>query len=199
MNTLIVNLYAGPGAGKSTGAAYLFYRMKASGINCEYITEFAKDKTWEHNAMSLNCQFYISGKQAYRIARVNGQVDVIVTDSPILLGALYAKQPHIINACIGEDAMYENQLNVFINRKKEYNPIGRNQTETEAKLIDVQTKEFLVSHNKEFMEIDGNEAGYEKVLIEIQKRIGEKEPPKDLDSDTEEPYPPYLNRPKYNA
>ena len=24
-NTLIVNLYAGPGAGKSTGAAYIFF------------------------------------------------------------------------------------------------------------------------------------------------------------------------------
>ena len=27
-NTLIVNLYAGPGAGKSTGAAYIFAKLK---------------------------------------------------------------------------------------------------------------------------------------------------------------------------
>ena len=27
-NTLIVNLYAGPGAGKSTGAAYIFFFCK---------------------------------------------------------------------------------------------------------------------------------------------------------------------------
>ena len=27
-NTLLVNLYAGPGAGKSTGAAYIFAKLK---------------------------------------------------------------------------------------------------------------------------------------------------------------------------
>lgn len=42
--TLVVNLFAQPGAGKSTGAAYLFYNLKCLGVNCEYVSEFAKDK-----------------------------------------------------------------------------------------------------------------------------------------------------------
>ena len=64
-STLIVNLMGGPGTGKSTHAGGTFYRMKRSGINCEYIQEYAKDKTWSEdvqqpffaNHMSLENNF----------------------------------------------------------------------------------------------------------------------------------------------
>lgn len=54
-STIVVNLFAGPGAGKSTGAAYIFAMLKMHGIDCELVTEFAKDKTWEHNSKALSC------------------------------------------------------------------------------------------------------------------------------------------------
>ena len=41
---LVVNLTGAPGAGKSTGAAYVFSQLKMRGINCELVTEYAKDK-----------------------------------------------------------------------------------------------------------------------------------------------------------
>ena len=46
---IVVNLFGSPGAGKSTGAADVFSRLKKLGINAELVAEFAKDKTWEHN------------------------------------------------------------------------------------------------------------------------------------------------------
>ena len=46
---LVVNLFGAPGAGKSTGAAYIFSKLKMSGINVELVTEFAKDKVWEES------------------------------------------------------------------------------------------------------------------------------------------------------
>ena len=55
-STIVVNLFAGPGAGKSTGAAYIFSKLKMAGVDAEYVTEFAKDKTWEENQKVLNCQ-----------------------------------------------------------------------------------------------------------------------------------------------
>jgi adenylate kinase family enzyme len=58
-NTIIVNLFAGPGAGKSTGAAYVFAKLKLAGIDCEYVSEFAKDKVWENNSEVFKNQFYI--------------------------------------------------------------------------------------------------------------------------------------------
>lgn len=40
---LTVNLYGAPGAGKSTGAAYIFSQLKMRGVNAELVTEFAND------------------------------------------------------------------------------------------------------------------------------------------------------------
>ena len=42
-DTLIINLIGGPGSGKSTTAAGLFYKLKQMGIDCEMALEFAKD------------------------------------------------------------------------------------------------------------------------------------------------------------
>ena len=44
---LVVNLFGAPGAGKSTGASYVFSQLKMMGVNAELVTEFAKDKVWE--------------------------------------------------------------------------------------------------------------------------------------------------------
>lgn len=60
MPTLVVNLFGGPGSGKSTGAAYVFARLKMLGYNAELVTEFAKDKTWEKNETALAAQDYIT-------------------------------------------------------------------------------------------------------------------------------------------
>lgn len=46
---LVVNLYGAPCAGKSTAAAYIFSRLKMAGVNCELITEFAKDMVYDGN------------------------------------------------------------------------------------------------------------------------------------------------------
>ena len=56
---IAINLAGPPGAGKSTGAAYLFYKLKTMGINAELVTEFAKDKTWEHNMKALGYNILI--------------------------------------------------------------------------------------------------------------------------------------------
>lgn len=173
MNTLIINLFAGPGAGKSTGACHIFSRLKQMGIDCEYISEFAKEKVWEHNKEVLKCQFYISGKQAYKISRVNGKVDVIITDSPILLGAMYdgGGNPHLRDAILDEFNKYNN-INFFITRVKGYNPNGRVQTEEEAIDLDKKIKDFLIETNQDFIEVDGDDGGYEQVIDCILKRLG---------------------------
>lgn len=56
---IVVNLFGAPGAGKSTGAAYIFSLLKMAGVNAELVTEFAKDKTWEHNTKALDNQVYM--------------------------------------------------------------------------------------------------------------------------------------------
>lgn len=174
--TLIINFFAGPGAGKSTMAAGVFYKLKMKGVNCELITEHAKDLTWEKNWTALGNQLLTSATQIYKQERVENQVDIIVTDSPMLLGMFYwndknKKKKNHFKKLLYEIFGEKNNLNVFIKRKKKYNPIGRNQTEKEAQEIDKQTISFLKENNLKFIKVDGTVEGTDKLVETILKRI----------------------------
>lgn len=175
--TLIVNLYGGPGSGKSTGAAYLFSKLKMAGVDAEYVTEFAKDKVWEGNQEAFKCQFYITGKQAFRISRCFGKVDVIVTDSPIMLGSIYANmsgRQALAKACIEEARRYAgNSVDIVLKRVKPYNPNGRNQTEQESKGIDDVVRSMLSANGTGYYEVTGDLDGYDKAYSLIMKGLKE--------------------------
>ena len=173
---IIVNLAGAPGAGKSTGAAYIFYKLKAAGINAELITEFAKDKTWEHNDVALSNQIYILGKQYYRLARCMDQVDVIVTDSPILLSILYGEHCFYSSemSSLVKKLWQENtNLLYFINRVKKYNPAGRNQTAEESDELSVQLKKLLSDNAFDYHEYPGNVEGYDYIVADVLSKVNE--------------------------
>lgn len=56
MKQKVINLYGGPGTGKSTTAAMLFAKMKLAGFNCEYVPEFAKDLNAAVNILKKGLQ-----------------------------------------------------------------------------------------------------------------------------------------------
>lgn len=176
-DTLIVNLYGGPGSGKSTGAAYLFSKLKMAGVDAEYVTEFAKDKVWEGSQEAFKCQFYITGKQAFRISRCFGKVDVIVTDSPLMLGSIYANmsgRQALAKACIEEAKRYaDNSVDIVLKRVKPYNPNGRNQTEQESKGIDDVVMAMLSANGTGYYEVTGDLDGYDKAYSLIMKGMKE--------------------------
>ena len=167
---IVVNLTGAPGAGKSSGAAYIFSKLKMLGINCELVSEFAKDKTWEHNATALSCQEYVFGKQSYRLARCRDEVDVIITDSPLPLTVIYTENEQIkkplTELVMAVYDSYDN-INFFINRVKPYNPKGRNQTEEESDAISIKIKELYNQLELPYTEINGDCAGYEKAVSTI--------------------------------
>ena len=167
---LVVNLTGAPGAGKSTGAAIIFAELKKLGINAELVTEFAKDKTWEHNATALSCQEYVFGKQSYRLARCRKDVDVIVTDSPLPLGLVYNDNPaldyHFTAVVLNVFNTYEN-INFFINRVKPYNPKGRNQTAKESDQLSLRIKDLYKNLNIGYIEINGDNKGYAYAVEEV--------------------------------
>ena len=65
--TIIVNLFAGPGSGKSTSASGIFHNLKLAHINSEYVSEFAKDAVWGENFKVLENQIFVYGEQHNRI------------------------------------------------------------------------------------------------------------------------------------
>lgn len=171
---LLINLYGAPGAGKSTGAAYIFSQLKLAGINAELVTEFAKDKVWEGNKAVFENQAYIFGKQYFKISRCADKVDVIVTDSPLMLSTIYNNNP-----VLGEDfdnvvrnvAKSFNTKNYFITRVKPYNPVGRNQTEAESNVIADEVKHMLDMEKIEYAEYPGTISGYDCIVKDILKTI----------------------------
>jgi hypothetical protein len=149
-----------------------------AGINCELVTEFAKDKTWENNSKALACQPYVFGKQCYRMDRCADQVDVIITDSPLLLGILYNEDKDIetgLTHLIFNKFSEYNNYNYFLKRWKEYNPIGRNQTKEEAIDIDNKIKCLLNDYKINYSEVDGRIEGYEDIIFKVRKDIQDNE------------------------
>lgn len=119
-------------------AAALFADLKKRGFNAELVTEYAKDKVWEHNDTVFSNQVYILGKQSYRVSRVAGQVDVIITDSPILLSAIYNPDPEIQNELEALTVKMFNQynnLNIVLKRTFPYQKEGRMHSEEESSEI----------------------------------------------------------------
>jgi nicotinamide riboside kinase len=170
-NLPLVICFAGPpGAGKSTMAASVFSSLKKNGINCELVTEYAKDKTWEHNMCALRCQEYVFGKQSYKLARCRDEVDVIVTDSPLPLTIIYTKDEKIKEPLTALAMTVYNSydnINFFINRVKPYNPKGRNQTAEESDALSAEIKNLYQQLNIPYTEINGDEAGYEAAIAKI--------------------------------
>lgn len=175
---LIINLFGAPGAGKSTGAAYVFSQLKAAGINAELVTEFAKDKVWEETKAVFENQAYIFGKQYFRISRLVGKVDVAITDSPILLSAFYGKNDQVLGKEFNDLTLkvfnHYDSVNVYVHRVKPYNEAGRFQTEAESDKLSEDLLRFLEAHNVDCCHINGDFAGYDTLVSHVLEILNNK-------------------------
>ena len=175
MKTIIVNLFGAPGAGKATGAAYIFSKIKMSGVNAELVTEFAKDKVWEESKEVFNNQIYIFGKQSFKISRVMNKVDVIITDSPIILSSFYNSDEMIqeeLDALVMKTFNSYNNMNYFIERVKPYQEKGRFQTEEESDQIADEVSTLLDEKEVDYEVIAGDTKGYDYIVKQILHKLG---------------------------
>jgi len=135
--------------------AGVFHELKHRGINCEMVPEYAKEKVWEESFTVLNDQIYVFAKQLHGIRKLVGKVDVIVTDSPILLSLHYAKNETETFKKLVVETHHNlcRSLNFLLQREKAYEPSGRMQTEDEARNIDSILRNILVSSHVEYREV----------------------------------------------
>lgn len=168
--TLVVNLYGGPGVSKSTTRAGLFAELKYNGINCEEAPEFAKDIVWSKSISLLSNQIYLFGEQHQRVHRLLDQVDVVITDSPLLMQISYSKN-EILNQLIYHEHQKLNNLNIFLNRVKKYNPSGRTQTEEQAREKDQEIFKLLGDYQIPFESLDGSRESIEPLFRMVMERI----------------------------
>lgn len=174
--TLIVNLYGGPGALKSTISAGVFTLLKLHSVDCEIPYEFAKDLIWDNNIETLHDQNYIFGNQSHRLWRLRDKVDVVIIDSPLLLSLVYKPDElgtEFINNVVAINNSYNN-FNILINRdtSNTYEDGGREQNFTEAIIVDAKVKEVLLKYNQNYITTKANFNTINIIANIILKKLG---------------------------
>ena len=147
-----INLFGGPGVGKSTTAADVFARMKRKNKSIELITEYVKAWATAKRKVNEFDQVYLFGKQMhYEYRHLAHGVKNVITDSPTDLSAIYAKFYNptlpIHEGIESLNDTYESKfpsVKIFLDRgDKEYVPEGRYQTYEEAKQVDRLVLDYL--------------------------------------------------------
>jgi len=166
----VINLLGEPSAGKSTLALGLAYAMKKRGLNVELVTEYAKDIVWEERTHVFEQQEYIFAKQSRKLYRLKGKVDYVITDSPLLLSLWYLKNsqtpPSFAPFIKDVISTYDNTY-YFLNRKHDYDPVGRYQTEEQAKQISIEMKELMTDNDIDFEYCDSSKKSVKRILRDL--------------------------------
>jgi len=175
-STICVNLFAGAGAGKSTCASGVFTLLKHHNVNAELITEYAKDLVWEERLHLNRSDLEIFTEQLKRQHRLKGKVDVMVTDSPILLSSVYIEPiDELFHATVMREFKKYNNFNFFIKRVKPYMQIGRAETKNGAKAIDDKVVQFLDREQVQFETRLGDNNTVNYITGLILKKLGLKQ------------------------
>lgn len=183
MKTRVINLFGGSGIGKSTTAAHLFAEMKYRGFHCELVREYVKMWAWQGKKVGEFDQMYLLGKQSKYESILYGNVEYIVTDSPLLLCPIYEKF-HSGKELVGpaalnfiEDAKTKGveHLNFVLTRNKKFDPRGRYETPEVAAKVDTVIKDYLTSKNIPYTVIESEDRNrVEELLTAIAKNINEE-------------------------
>lgn len=160
-NTIVINAFAGPGAGKTTSCLEVAEKLKKQGFVTEYVQEYAKELVYDNNLIMLDGhyehQFAILNEQMKRINRLYGKVDFIVTDSPILLNNTYLnedKNTEVYSAYYDSvNKLYGlyNNFNYFVERDTSvFEKEGRIHNLEQSIAIDNELKNMLHNNQIDF-------------------------------------------------
>ncbi|MFR8831620.1 MAG: AAA family ATPase, partial [Eggerthella lenta] len=147
-----VNVFGGPGSGKSTMAYAVAAELKARGYTAECVGEVVKDCIYDaargdQEAArlldgSVESQEELYRRQSARERRLDGLVQFVVADSPAIMGLAYlapdADEDRAARlAALAQDEFEaQESVNVIVAREGAYDPRARIHAEDEAERID---------------------------------------------------------------
>lgn len=160
-NTIVINAFAGPGAGKTTSCLEVAEKLKKQGFVTEYVQEYAKELVYDNNLIMLDGhyehQFDILKEQVKRINRLYGKVDFILTDSPVLLNNTYLNEDkstnNYVTYCENVKKIYTlyDNFNYFVERDKSaFEEEGRIHNLEQSIVIDDELKNTLHNNQIDF-------------------------------------------------
>lgn len=158
----VINMFAGPGYGKSAAASGLHYEMKCRHHRVELVTERAREVVLDGSMKTLRCQPLLFGEQLYRLERLQGEVDWVITDSPILLSAVYQKNryPDSFRKSVVDIFRGFDNINIALDMPQRdtvgADDPGRVHNVFESACIDFEIKDLLRSLNIPFITFETN-------------------------------------------
>lgn len=178
--TIVVNMIGGPGVGKSIITSDIFSSLKKKFVSCDISHEYIKRKLREKAIKVVQDQIYIFGKQQFQLFGMIDDVAVVVTDSPILLSAIYpidsdSKCPLLKGLILKEFFSYNN-ITYYIERPDNvpYETEGRYQDLEGAKKVDKKVISFLEENKIEYSTVKGiGDDTLEIVVRDVIKKLEE--------------------------
>lgn len=178
--TKVINLVGGPGAGKSTIASGVFNLLKMNRKDAELVNEYPKALVWEERKKTFDDSLYLFAKQAHIQYSINGKVDYMVTDRPLIMSNMYHNfwmaqdWPDEWNEAFYKMVketwdLYDNQV-YLINRVIPYSANGRNENEEEALKQDRLTKKWLDDLGIDYVIVDGDDHAHFAIYEDIVKK-----------------------------
>jgi hypothetical protein len=146
-------IFAGPGAGKSVLASWLFAELKIAGLNIQFVEEYVKKWAFEGKQISSFDHVYLLAKQMYKEdGYLRSGADYIISDSPLLIIGGYATRnqdpftDELISLAKKFDELYPS-INIFLDREGiPYQQAGRFEDYEEARRTDAFILEVLQNH-----------------------------------------------------
>lgn len=179
-NTLCVNLYGGPGTGKSVQQALIFARLKMWGVDAIMSMEIAKRHVYS-GSKDIATQEGLFGDQLKELNLFNNNVEVIVTEAPLLFNIIYdkayAKTSNIdFHRTVSNRYKEFNNMDFLFTRTHEYQQEGRYQDESGAREIDEIIQQVLKENAVVPHVIEPHEESAITIARLIMKKLG-KTPP----------------------
>ncbi len=146
--TMVVNFFSGPSAGKTTCAMIVTSELKKRGYTAEYVSEYAKDLVWENRLDLLDGtvknQRMLLKEQMRREDRLMGKVDFIITDSPTLLNVTYLSRRNTkYEKEVAADFNAKNNFCLFLERGEEFETVGRVHDAVQSQKLDASIHNLL--------------------------------------------------------
>lgn len=165
-----ISLFGGPASGKSTSAAGLFHELKKRHIECELVTEYAKDLVYSKDFMTLSDQLMVLAKQHHHWFKLDDQLEYTVSDAPFLHSCIYLQEKDGFPAELFKKFVVElyksyDTINIFLEREESYyQEYGRLQNLEECLEIDSQIKSLLDENNIPYYSVKINENTIQNIL-----------------------------------
>lgn len=178
---LVINIFGGPGSGKTTLAARLFSEFKERGVEAAQPEEHAKLAIWSGQPWLLDEQVVLLGRTWETLHALSDKVDVIIVDSPILLCSVYARdrEPSAFHSYVAHLHTRTDRLNLLLDRDPDlgYSTNGRRENAHEALVVDQRIMQGLDAIGEHFVETGRGAGDIERIVAAARGWLRAREGP----------------------